>query len=260
MNESRIRTLEQVRQFLAGAPQVSFLPRADDTQRYEHINEVVRRFSYAALGKADRGVLWHYLWVTSGYQRAQLQRLVARAINGARLHKHYQRTTSRPSSRSRDDSRPKTSSCWQRSIETLAPCPDRPRCMFSSAPMTCTTIRASSDCAPCRSRTCTTCGQRPPTNDSGCCAPRPRPAPIRSARAARPTPRDAPASSASTAFIRAIRDHLFVLIAQQQVGNRPGRIQPRAIKRRPKPYPLLMKPRTIARAHARKYGHPKKLT
>lgn len=28
---------------------------------------------------------------------------------------------------------------------------------------------------------------------------------------------------------------LFVLIAQQQVGNRPGRIEPRAVKRRPKP-------------------------
>lgn len=30
---------------------------------------------------------------------------------------------------------------------------------------------------------------------------------------------------------------LFVLIAQQQVGERPGRIEPRAVKRRPKPYP-----------------------
>ena len=52
---------------------------------------------------------------------------------------------------------------------------------------------------------------------------------------------------------------LFVLIAQQQVGDRPGRIEPRAIKRRPKPYPLLTKPRVIARAHVRKYGHPQKL-
>lgn len=52
---------------------------------------------------------------------------------------------------------------------------------------------------------------------------------------------------------------LFVLIAQQQVGNRPGRIEPRAIKRRPKPYPLLTTPRALARAHVRKYGHPKKL-
>ena len=52
---------------------------------------------------------------------------------------------------------------------------------------------------------------------------------------------------------------LFVLIAQQRVGERPGRIEPRAVKRRPKPYPLLTKPRALAREHVRKYGHPKKL-
>ena len=52
---------------------------------------------------------------------------------------------------------------------------------------------------------------------------------------------------------------LFVLIAQQQVGKRPDRVEPRALKRRPKPYPLLTKPRATARAHIQKHGHPKKL-
>jgi len=32
------------------------------------------------------------------------------------------------------------------------------------------------------------------------------------------------------------------------VGNRPGRVEPRAIKRRPKPHKLLTKPRDQARA------------
>ena len=49
------------------------------------------------------------------------------------------------------------------------------------------------------------------------------------------------------------------LMAQQRVGNRPGRIEPRALKRRPKPYPLLMVPRQQARRTVKKYGHPKKL-
>ncbi len=52
---------------------------------------------------------------------------------------------------------------------------------------------------------------------------------------------------------------LFILIAQQQVGKRPGRIEPRAVKRRPKAYPLLMKSRALARADVRENGHPKKL-
>lgn len=52
---------------------------------------------------------------------------------------------------------------------------------------------------------------------------------------------------------------LLILIAQQQVGNRPGRIEPRAAKRRPKPYPLLNVPRAQARQTVRKFGHPEKL-
>jgi len=52
---------------------------------------------------------------------------------------------------------------------------------------------------------------------------------------------------------------LFILIAQQHVGNRPARIEPRAVKRRPKPLPLLTKPRPIARMVIQLYGHPKKL-
>ncbi len=52
---------------------------------------------------------------------------------------------------------------------------------------------------------------------------------------------------------------LLALVAEQSIGNRPGRIEPRAVKRRPKPYPLLTKTRPLARQQVRKYGHPKKL-
>lgn len=52
---------------------------------------------------------------------------------------------------------------------------------------------------------------------------------------------------------------LLLLVGEQSVGNRPGRIEPRAIKRRPKPYSLLTKTRQEARADIKKYGHPKKL-
>jgi hypothetical protein len=51
---------------------------------------------------------------------------------------------------------------------------------------------------------------------------------------------------------------LLVLIAEPRVGLRPGRIEPRALKRRLKNYPLLTKPRRIAQEEVRKNGHPKK--
>ena len=48
---------------------------------------------------------------------------------------------------------------------------------------------------------------------------------------------------------------LFTLIAQPRVANRPGRIEPRMRKRRPKSYPWLKEPRNVARDCVRKYGH-----
>ena len=48
---------------------------------------------------------------------------------------------------------------------------------------------------------------------------------------------------------------LFTLIAQCKVGHRPGRIEPRMRKRRPKPYPWLKVPRAHARRQVQKYGH-----
>jgi Transposase DDE domain len=52
---------------------------------------------------------------------------------------------------------------------------------------------------------------------------------------------------------------LFVLIAQIRVADRPGRVEPRAVKRRPKPYPRLDKPRRKARMEIETRGHAKKL-
>lgn len=52
---------------------------------------------------------------------------------------------------------------------------------------------------------------------------------------------------------------LFRLIAQSTVGNRPGRIEPRARKRRPKSYPWLKVPRAEARENVRRYGHVQRL-
>ena len=48
---------------------------------------------------------------------------------------------------------------------------------------------------------------------------------------------------------------LFALIAQCRVGSRPGRIEPRIRKRRPKPYPWLKVPRAHARRKIKIHGH-----
>jgi hypothetical protein len=54
-------------------------------------------------------------------------------------------------------------------------------------------------------------------------------------------------SKASPQTVQTLAVKQFPSIAQHQVGHRPDRVEPRAVKRRPKPYPLLTKPRDEAR-------------
>ena len=89
MNESKVRTVQQVREFLQGTRDVEFLPHGDDEARYAHVAEVVRRLGYARLHRGDRGQVLRYLGVTTGYASAQVKRLVARALSGQPLVKRY---------------------------------------------------------------------------------------------------------------------------------------------------------------------------
>ena len=76
MNETRLCTIEQIEQFLNGCTQIEFTKSGDDSERYEHISRVLKRFDYPRQGKREKGVLLKYLQVTSGYSRAQVTRLV----------------------------------------------------------------------------------------------------------------------------------------------------------------------------------------
>ena len=63
------------------------------------------------------------------------------------------------------------------------------------------------------------------------------------------------------AFLRTAKTRLYSMygylleaIASHRVGNRSRRSEPRAVKRRRKPYPLLTKPREEARNELRRGG------
>jgi len=90
MNESQVRTLEQVRQVLAGTTALEFGCSQDDAERYAWIGSVLKRLGYRQLKRADRGVVLAYLQRLSGYSRAQVTRLVQRWCSGAALVKRYQ--------------------------------------------------------------------------------------------------------------------------------------------------------------------------
>lgn len=65
-----------------------------------------------------------------------------------------------------------------------------------------------------------------------------------------------PSSNRSCAIITG----LFALVAEQSIGNRLGRIEPRAVKWRPKPYSLLNENRVMARGKVNVMGIQKNLS
>jgi hypothetical protein len=78
MDETRLRTLEQLEDFLRASGSVAFTAAGDDGERYAHISRVLLRFDYTGRNKRERGIVLRYLQHTSGYSRAQMTRLVAR--------------------------------------------------------------------------------------------------------------------------------------------------------------------------------------
>ena len=70
---------------------MEFRRAEDDEGRYGWIEQVLRRFGYRQLGRADRGAVLAYLQRLSGYSRAQVTRLVSRWTDGKPLAKNYRR-------------------------------------------------------------------------------------------------------------------------------------------------------------------------
>lgn len=88
MNETKLKTIEDLKNFLSGTSEVTFQAR-DDTERYSHVQGVVKRFQYARLSKSEKGVVRAYLIRTTGYSRQQITRLIKRAKKPAVLKKQY---------------------------------------------------------------------------------------------------------------------------------------------------------------------------
>lgn len=56
-----------------------------------------------------------------------------------------------------------------------------------------------------------------------------------------------PLAHASSQQLPTLYEHMLQAIAYHEIANRPNRLEPRQRKRRPKPYPLMTKPRHLAR-------------
>lgn len=77
MNESRLATIEQITEFMAGTASVVFSIPSDEARLRAFVATVLKRFRYFVLAKGRRGVLFAYMRRLTGYSRQHLSRLVA---------------------------------------------------------------------------------------------------------------------------------------------------------------------------------------
>jgi transposase InsO family protein len=78
MNESKLETIEQIREFLAGTADIAFTVPTEEAKLRQFVVTVLRRFPYSRLAKGQRGVLFSYMQRLTGYSRQHLSRLIAR--------------------------------------------------------------------------------------------------------------------------------------------------------------------------------------
>jgi len=90
MNDKKIRTLDDVRAFLAGTNEIEFSIAGKDA-RYQWIEQTLRRLKYRSLARCERGLVLRYLERVSGYSRQSITRLVAQYRRTGKLRRR-QRT------------------------------------------------------------------------------------------------------------------------------------------------------------------------
>lgn len=75
MNDEQLQTLEQVKEFIEGSQPITFRG-LNAREKYQWMEEVLKRFQYSKLRKEGKGLIKVYLLKVTGYSRAQITRLI----------------------------------------------------------------------------------------------------------------------------------------------------------------------------------------
>ena len=92
MDDKQIQTLEQVQQFVVSSQTIEF-KGINTKEKYQWIEEVLKKFKYQWLKRRGKGVLREYIEKVTGYSRSQAARLVGRYQESGKLrvteyHRH----------------------------------------------------------------------------------------------------------------------------------------------------------------------------
>ncbi len=86
MNDGRLQTIEQIKQFLEGSEVLEFRGLSVE-EKYQWIEVGLVRFSYLRLNKTEKGVIRRYIQKVTGYSRAQVSTLISEYKRTGRLKK-----------------------------------------------------------------------------------------------------------------------------------------------------------------------------
>ena len=122
LDETRLRTLDQMRAVPDGTQTLDGTPTGDARDRAAWMDAVLIRLGYWQLKRSGRGVVLRYLRRFSGFSRAQVTRHVRRWV--ARSSR-FPRVAERPATRLHNAIPMLTSVRWPRSSARSAGCPGR---------------------------------------------------------------------------------------------------------------------------------------
>ena len=91
MKLDNLKTIEQMESFLNGSQAIAFSVASSKDERYQFVEDVLKRFGYIRMKRYDKGVVIKFLIKVSGYSRQQLTRMIQRYTEQGILRR-YQKT------------------------------------------------------------------------------------------------------------------------------------------------------------------------
>ncbi|MDP2649520.1 MAG: integrase [bacterium] len=92
MNDSRITSIAQLKDFLKGSQEIPFSLESESIgKKYGFIDETLKRFLYRKLSKKDKKIILWYLQKVTGYKKERVYQLVGKAEKGSLKKALYQR-------------------------------------------------------------------------------------------------------------------------------------------------------------------------
>lgn len=91
MDDSRIKSIAELSAFVQSTQRFAITVETIE-EKYRFIDRIVDRFRYRTLTRKDKHVVFLYIKKVTGYKKAQLLRLIKRAVLGKLVRTQYRRT------------------------------------------------------------------------------------------------------------------------------------------------------------------------